>query len=209
MASEETYITMQVYPYPLTNLTVTAGTNVTIIDGPTVTAASDHYTVTLSCYVNIGSTIIVSADGYESQEVDAYSNLTPTVTLVAETTPLPEIEHIQLGGQTYALRDDRVDEMPTEIITKMFPNWSAGIPVSLPYTAPANGWLFLSGTIGDSNVTVYVTINDSPVPLHIIGYSGDWAGTLFEVTVPLAAGDKISVSSSLNGAYVTFYPCRG
>lgn len=117
MAGDLAICTLTVYPYPLTNLTVTAGEGCTFSSTPTFTAGSDSYTASINYSYPSGDDayVVVSADGYQSQTVALVAGGAVSVTLVAETPPLPEIEHIQLGGQTYALRDDRVDDIQATI----------------------------------------------------------------------------------------------
>lgn len=115
MAGDRAICALTVYPYPLTNLTVTAGEGCSFMGTPTFTAGSDSYTSSID-YMYTGDTyVVVSADGYQSQTVALVAGGAVSVTLVAETPPLPEIEHIQLGGQTYALRDTRVDDIQATI----------------------------------------------------------------------------------------------
>ena len=83
----------------------------------------------------------------------------------------------------------------------------AGIEIATNYTAPSDGWIFASGTIGDVNYTYTIMMNGGPIPVRLVGYSGDWAGTTFQVTIPVKAGDILAFPS-ISGAYLTFYPCR-
>ena len=115
MAGDRAICTLTVYPYPLTNLTVTAGEGCSFMGTPTFTAGSDSYTSSIDYMYTGDAYVVVSADGYQSQTVALVAGGAVSVTLVAETPPLPEIEHIQLGGQTYALRDDRVDDIQATI----------------------------------------------------------------------------------------------
>ena len=94
-----------------------------------------------------------------------------------------------------------------EIVGWGMPNWEAGIEIAANDTAPSNGWIFASGTIGSVNHTYTIMMNGGPIPFHLVGYSGDWAGTTFQVTIPVIAGDILAFPS-ISGAYLTFYPCR-
>ncbi len=118
MASDITYY-LNVYPFPLTSLKVEAGDECAFSAEPIYTPVSSTcYSVefTLMFGGTASPSVVVSADGYQSQTVALESSGgTVNVTLEAETPPLPEIEHIQLGGQTYALRDNRVDDIQATI----------------------------------------------------------------------------------------------
>lgn len=117
MASDITYY-LNVYPFPLTGLMVEAGDECAFSAEPIYTPVSSTcYSVEFSLIFGgtASPSVVVSADGYQSQTVALVAGGAVSVTLVAETPPLPEIEHIQLGGQTYALRDDRVDDIQATI----------------------------------------------------------------------------------------------
>lgn len=112
MAGDRAICALTVYPYPLTNLTVTAGEGCTFMGTPTFTAGSDSYTTSIDYMYTGDAFVVITADGYQSQTVALVVGGSVSVTLVAN---LPEIEHIQLGGQTYALRDNRVDDIQATI----------------------------------------------------------------------------------------------
>lgn len=93
-----------------------------------------------------------------------------------------------------------------EIVGWGMPNWEAGIEIAANYTAPSNGWIFASGSIGNDGTVYQVKMNGGPIPMKLVGYNGDWAGTAYQVTIPVKAGDVLAFP--LPGAYKTFYPCR-
>lgn len=93
----------------------------------------------------------------------------------------------------------------SEIVGWGMPHWEAGIVIGATYTAPSDGWIFASGSFGSVNNTYNVTVNGA-IPAHLVAYSGDWAGTTFQVTIPVKAGDVFTFPTS--SAYITFYPCR-
>lgn len=105
MAADITYY-LNVYPFPLTGLMVEAGDECAFSAEPIYTPVSSTcYSVEFSLVFggDASPSVVVSADGYQTQTVHLDSSSeTVNVTLVAN---LPEIEHIQVGSQTYALRD--------------------------------------------------------------------------------------------------------
>lgn len=97
-----------------------------------------------------------------------------------------------------------INQIKSLISTKVgMPNYSAGIGISIPYTAPSNGFIF--GGVNGIDSGRYVYVNGKKVHGHC-GYSGGkwvYSGSLFEVS----KGEQITCDSA-SGEYY-FYPMKG
>lgn len=192
MASDITYY-LNVYPFPLTGLMVEAGDECAFSAEPIYTPVSSTcYSVEFSLIFGgtASPSVVVSADGYQSQTVALESSGgTVNVTLEAETPPLPEIECVQLGGQTYALRDNRVDDIQATI-----PDYSAGTSISAPtatapFTATQNCRVLIGIKYIDSGGdTVDIYIDDH----HVGGVVARYYNIHF-VPIDLKAGSVLKL----------------
>lgn len=114
---------VNIYPYPLTNLTVTDGTTTITYPHADLIAASDHYTLTIGTSYALGCTnLTFSADGYES--VTQYCETDHTYTVTLEALPSkPEYLYAytdpNASGETlYAWTTTDEDSTPITIYTK-------------------------------------------------------------------------------------------
>lgn len=83
------------------------------------------------------------------------------------------------------------------------PNYSAAIGISIPYTAPSNGFVY--GGVNGIDAGRYVYVNGKMVHGHC-GYSGGkwvYSGSLFEVN----KGDVVTCDYTSGNYY--FYPMKG
>lgn len=71
------------------------------------------------------------------------------------------------------------------------------------FTAPSNGWLVISITIGESDLFTYpwyISVNHVRIS-RVMGWTGEWAGSTFSLTLPLAKDDFVD-GLAPNGAIV-------
>lgn len=90
----------------------------------------------------------------------------------------------------------------TTIVNSIFPDYSKGYSVGLPYTVTSSGFMFIQVTGYDS--WHYATVNDKRIGASN-GYSGGMTvgnGVVF----PVSSGDVVQRSNA-GGAY--FYPLKG
>ena len=97
-----------------------------------------------------------------------------------------------------------INQIKTLISSKVgMPNYSAAIGISIPYTAPSNGFVY--GGVNCIDAGRYVYVNGKMVHGHC-GYSGGkwvYSGSLFEVN----KGDVVTCDYTSGNYY--FYPMKG
>lgn len=114
---------VNIYPYPLTNLTVTDGTTTITYPHADLIEASDHYELTIGTGHALGCTdLTFSADGYQSITKNCYTDTVHTVTLEALPSK-PEYLYAytdpNASGETlYAWTTTDEDSTPITIYTK-------------------------------------------------------------------------------------------
>lgn len=82
------------------------------------------------------------------------------------------------------------------------PDYSAGVSVELPYTAPCNGFFMVHLTFNAGNCYLYV----NNIKVQEVG-GGATAG--MDYMLPVSKGDKITRSSTATYYNAIFYPCKG
>lgn len=82
------------------------------------------------------------------------------------------------------------------------PDYSAGVSVELPYTAPSNGFLKVHFTFNSGNVYLYV--NNVQVQL-----AGGDAKAGMDYMIPVSKGDNITQSTTAAYYDGVFYPVKG
>lgn len=82
------------------------------------------------------------------------------------------------------------------------PDYSAGVSVELPYTAPYNGFFMAHLTYNAGNIYLYV----NNIKVQEVG-GGATAG--MDYMLPVSKGDKITRSSTETYYNAIFYPCKG
>lgn len=179
MASDITYY-LNVYPFPLTGLMVEAGDECAFSVEPIYTPVSSTcYSVEFSLAFggDASPSVVVSADGYQTQTVHLDSSSeTVNVTLVAN---LPEIEHIQVGSQTYALRDP----------TKQAALTAAQLAAVNSGITAANDYIIEKGT--DSAGQTYLKFKSGVLMVYFVGTSVSGLSATYNWVVPFVAAPTV------------------
>lgn len=135
------------------------------------------------------------SDNLTSNIASVYSNIN---SLSSTVTTLNQ-------AQTEALEDlsDTVDEIQVMASYDTSPDYSSGYQISLPFTAPENGYVYAG--VNGQDEPHYVYVNSKPVLGHC-GYSGfKWVYT--GATFRVSEGDVVSSSRADGTNY--FYPMKG
>lgn len=137
---------------------------------------------------------------------DVSDSLTSNVaTLNSNISSLSNVVTTLNQAQTEALNDlsDELDAVSTVASYDTAPDYSSGYQISLPFTAPTDGYVY-AGVNGQDDPH-YVYVNNMPVLGHC-GYSGfKWVytGATFRVSK-----DDIVTASRADGTHY-FYPMKG
>lgn len=137
------------------------------------------------------------------------TNLATTV--VGHTTSIGAL-NTTVGNHTTSISDlniqksnidiDNISALGKEnIINVNMPDYSAGTDVSLPFTAPTQGVLYIALYITSDYYKLYVNDNQ-------VGYGGGSNNDRNTITVLLSENDVVTkTGGSVSSAY--FYPCKG
>lgn len=91
------------------------------------------------------------------------------------------------------------------------PDWSSQTPVSAPWTATKNGYIYAYQYGGDAHLRVFInqtstTIGDAGYH-YVGGFYGPQSGTTASGLIPVRIGDVVSLEFT-NTAYLYFVPCK-
>lgn len=102
---------------------------------------------------------------------------------------IAKINSTGLGGWAKVVTGTNVNQF----LTKNFPNYNATVDLgtATTFTAPSDGWLFLTGETGNKAISIAPKVNGVAVS-RIVGWSGEWAGTTYQITIPLSKDDVVT-----------------
>ena len=145
-------------------------------------------------YKTIGVTTDASKSGLELSDNDLYLYF-----YVGETVQNANL--INAGRIEEKLANYLSKNNKDEIISWGMPDYSAGVTLTIPYTAPCNGYVLFSQ---QSNSASQIKIDGA-----LVGSTAGGAGAQFYFMRPICKGQQITSNNTGGGFGITFFPLKG